>query len=112
MKGNAGHDLVSDAIAYMRLHYAGPLKLAEVANHIGCSSAYLSRRFKAARACTFTYCLNQIRIEQSKLLLLNSSLSVGDVGYLVGFCEQGYFVKVFRKYTGLTPRQYRQLIKL
>ncbi|WP_242623829.1 helix-turn-helix domain-containing protein [Intestinimonas massiliensis (ex Afouda et al. 2020)] len=37
-----------------------------------------------------------------------SSLTVGDVGYLVGFCEQSYFVKVFRKYTGITPRQYRQ----
>ena len=36
------------------------------------------------------------------------ALTVGDVGYLVGFCEQSYFVKVFRRYTGMTPRQYQQ----
>ncbi|MFQ9915804.1 MAG: helix-turn-helix domain-containing protein [Flavonifractor plautii] len=49
-----------------------------------------------------------MRVEQSKPLLLNPALTVGDVGYLVGFCEQSYFVKVFRRYTGMTPRQYQQ----
>ena len=77
----------------MRLHFARPLKLTKVARHVGCSPAYLSRKFQAERSCTFTYCLNQIRVEQSKPLLLNPALTVGDVGYLVGFCEQSYFVK-------------------
>lgn len=112
MKDNTGSDLVSEAIAYMERHCARPLRLGEVAKHVGCSPAYLSRKFKATRSCTFTYCLNQLRVERSKPLLLNSSLAVGDVGYLVGFCEQSYFVKVFRRYTGITPRQYRQLKKL
>lgn len=111
MNGNTEHDLVAKALIYMQLHFARPLRLAEVAKHVGCSSAYLSRRFRATRSCTFTYCLNQIRIERSKQLLLNPSLTVGDVGYLVGFCEQGYFVKVFRKYVGITPRQYQHLMK-
>ena len=101
-------DLVAEAVAYMRLHFARPLKLTKVARHVGCSPAYLSRKFQAERSCTFTYCLNQIRVEQSKPLLLNPALTVGDVGYLVGFCEQSYFVKVFRRYTGMTPRQYQQ----
>lgn len=111
MKAPVEYDLVAEAIAYMELHYARPLRLGEVAKHVGCSPAYLSRRFRATRSCTFTYCLNQLRVERSKPLLLNSSLAVGEVGYLVGFCEQSYFVKVFRKYTGITPRQYRQLMK-
>ena len=111
VKGNAEHDLVAEALAYMRLHIGRPLKLAEVARHGGCSPAYLSRRFRASRSSTFTYCLNQIRIEQSKQLLLNPSLTVGDVGYLVGFCEQGYFIKVFRRFAGITPRQYQKLMK-
>ena len=97
MKKQTESDLVAEAVAYMRLHFA-----------VGCSPAYLSRKFQAERSCTFTYCLNQIRVEQSKPLLLNPALTVGDVGYLVGFCEQSYFVKVFRRYTGMTPRQYQQ----
>lgn len=64
----------------MRLHFARPLKLTKVARHVGCSPAYLSRKFQAERSCTFTYCLNQIRVEQSKPLLLNPALTVGDVG--------------------------------
>lgn len=108
MKDPAEYDLVAEAIAYMELHCAGPLRLGEVAKHVSCSTSHLSRRFRATRSCTFTYCLNQLRVERSKPLLLNSSLTVGDVGYLVGFCEQSYFVKVFRKYTGITPTQYRQ----
>lgn len=108
MKKQTESDLVAEAVAYMRLHFARPLKLTKVARHVGCSPAYLSRKFQAERSCTFTYFLNQIRVEQSKPLLLNPALTVGDVGYLVGFCEQSYFVKVFRRYTGMTPRQYQQ----
>lgn len=93
MKKQTESDLVAEAVAYMRLHFARPLKLTKVARHVGCSPAYLSRKFQAERSCTFTYCLNQIRVEQSKPLLLNPALTVGDVGYLVGFCEQSYFVK-------------------
>lgn len=111
MKDEMESSLVSDAIAYMRLHFSEPLKLEEVARQVGCSACYLSRRFQAERTCTFTYYLNRIRVEQSKLLLLNQTLTIADVGYMVGFSEQGYFIKVFRKYVGITPKQYQRFIK-
>ena len=69
MKKQTESDLVAEAVAYMRLHFARPLKLTKVARHVGCSPAYLSRKFQAERSCTFTYCLNQILVEQSKPLL-------------------------------------------
>ena len=75
MKKPTESDLVAEAVAYMRLHFARPLKLTKVARHVGCSPAYLSRKFQAERSCTFTYCLNQIRVEQSKPLLLNPALT-------------------------------------
>ena len=111
LKEEMERSLVSDAIDYMRLHFAEPLKLEKVARHVGCSACYLSRRFQAERVCTFTYYLNRLRIEQSKLLLLNQSLTIADVGYMVGFSEQGYFIKVFRKYVEITPKQYQRFIK-
>ncbi|MFQ9915805.1 MAG: AraC family transcriptional regulator [Flavonifractor plautii] len=56
MKKQTESDLVAEAVAYMRLHFARPLKLTKVARHVGCSPAYLSRKFQAERSCTFTYC--------------------------------------------------------
>lgn len=60
LKEEMERSLVSDAIDYMRLHFAEPLKLEEVARHVGCSACYLSRRFQAERSCTFTYYLNRL----------------------------------------------------
>ena len=94
MKKQTESDLVAEAVAYMRLHFARPLKLTKVARHVGCSPAYLSRKFQAERSCTFTYCLNQIRVEQSKPLLLNPALTVGACGLAWwDFVMQSYFVK-------------------
>ena len=47
MKKQTESDLVAEAVAYMRLHFARPLKLTKVARHVGCSPAYLSRKFPA-----------------------------------------------------------------
>lgn len=48
-----------------------------------------------------------VRIEESKRLLINPEYSIIDVAMAVGFMDQSYFSKVFKKYTGLTPKQYR-----
>ena len=49
-----------------------------------------------------------VRIEESKRLLANTDYSVIDIAVASGFGDQSYFSRVFKKYTGLTPRQYRQ----
>ena len=48
-----------------------------------------------------------VRIEESKRLLANTDYSVIDISVAAGFEDQSYFSKVFKKYTGLTPKQYR-----
>ena len=49
--------------------------------------------------CTFSEYVSRLRVEQSKILLLAGKLSVQEVGDAVGYGEQSYFIKVFRKYT-------------
>jgi AraC-like DNA-binding protein len=52
--------------------------------------------------------INQVRIEASKTELLNTSLSVNEIALKVGFTYQNHFARIFRKYTGLSPLDYRE----
>ena len=69
--------------------------------------AYFSTLFRQSCGSTFKEYLNIVRIEESKRLLANTDYSIIDIAVAVGFDNQSYFSKVFKKYTGLTPKQYR-----
>ncbi|MCD8329365.1 MAG: helix-turn-helix transcriptional regulator, partial [Lachnospiraceae bacterium] len=99
---------VEEAETYIRQHYKDcDLSQNEVAEHIGISPSYLSERFREVTGESFIACLNRYRVEQAKLLLATSSVSVGEIGFLCGFHSAQNFSRVFRKYTGTTPSQYR-----
>ena len=57
--------------------------------------------------CTFTDMLNQTRVDRAKQLLNGGEIPVYRVGELVGIANATYFIRVFRKYTGVTPNEYR-----
>lgn len=57
---------------------------------------------------SFTDYLNSTRIDKSKYLLSNSDKSLLDIGVLVGFNSQSYFTAQFKKYTGISPRKFRE----
>lgn len=101
-------DLIYRALNYIKLHYAEPITLEAVAKHTGFSPTYFSKIFKEELSCTFNHYLNQVRIEQSKGLLLKEKLTISDICYMVGFEDQSYFIKVFRRHVGVTPGQYRR----
>ena len=54
---------------------------------------------------------NKIRIDHAKELLEDDSIPVGEVGALVGYASASYFCDAFKKRTGYSPIQYRQMIK-
>jgi two-component system, response regulator YesN len=58
--------------------------------------------------CRFTAYLNQVRIGKSKLLLKGSALPIVDIAGLVGYEDQSYFTKVFKRVTGVSPGRYRE----
>ena len=55
--------------------------------------------------------LNQIRIAKSKALLKCDGLRITDISIAVGFMDQSYFTKVFKRVTGVTPNKYRDKLK-
>lgn len=101
-------EIIYKAISYMKRNFAGKLTLDNTARHVGFSPTYFSKVFKDEMGTTFNNYLGNLRVERSKMLLLDGELSVGDVCTAVGFEDQSYFIKVFRRYTGVTPGKYRK----
>lgn len=104
---NKNSELVKKAIRFISQNFASPLSLDDVAGHVHLNPAYFSTVFKQSTGSSFKEYLNMVRIEESKRLLSNTNYSVIDIAIATGFEDQSYFSKVFKKYTGLTPKQYR-----
>lgn len=101
-------ELIKKAIQYISKHFAEPLTLDLVSGQVHLNPAYFSTMFKQSTGSSFKEYLNMVRIEESKRLLSNTEYSLIDIAIATGFEEQSYFSKVFKKFTGLTPKQYRK----
>ena len=101
------NEIIKKAIRYISKNFTSNLTLDDVAEHVHLNPAYFSTLFKQSTGSSFKEYLNMVRIEESKRLLSNTENSIIDISMAVGFMDQSYFSKVFKKYTGLTPKQYR-----
>lgn len=79
-------------------------QLAEVA---GLNANYLSQLFKKEVGIPVSEYIQRERIEEAKKLLELTDMSLADIGARLQFNDQSYFTKVFKKHTGMTPRQFR-----
>ena len=104
---NKSNEITRKAILYISRNFIRNLTLDEVAEHVHLNPAYFSTLFKQSTGSSFKEYLNMVRIEESKRLLATTEHSIIDIALAVGFEDQSYFSKVFKKYTGLTPKQYR-----
>lgn len=101
-------DIIQKAINYINKNYMKKIALEDVAEHVFLSPSYFSKIFNEELSSNFSKYLNKVRIEQAKRLLLSSSASLIEISNLVGFDDQSYFSKVFKKLTGVTPGKYRE----
>ena len=95
------------AVAYLRQNYAEKVTLAEAAEKAGFSPSYFSRQFRAEMGINFQQYINVLRIDASKPLLLGNKLTIAEISSRVGFEDQSYFGRVFKRLTGVTPDRYR-----
>lgn len=101
-------DVIYKAIDYIKSHYMQKLTLEDVARAVFLSPAYFSRVFREETGYPFSAYLNKTRIEESKRLLRNEHINLADIAGMVGYEDQSYFTKVFKKMTGMTPLKFRQ----
>ena len=108
MKDSGCSPMIQKTLHLIRTGYAEPLSIGFAAEVLDVSESTLSRRLKAETGATFTALLTKERIRQAALLLSASDSPIQEVCSAVGFPDQNYFVKVFRKQYGMTPTDYRK----
>ena len=92
---------------WLHQHYTEDVALEAAAESMGMSPFYFSRQVKAATGQTFLELFTGYRIEKAKQLLLDTEMSVSEVGRSVGYPDSNYFTKVFKRAVGCTPTIYR-----
>lgn len=83
------------------------LNLEIVASNFNLSPYYFSRSFKEFMKCNLIDYINIIRIKKAKELLKKNEMSIKEIGYSVGYSDPNYFSKVFKKYEGYSPKEYK-----
>lgn len=101
-------DVIYKAVDYVKRNYMKKITLEEVASHVFLSPSYFSKIFKDEMKYNFNTYLNNIRIEMSKKLLLDDSVAIVDIANYVGYEDQSYFSKVFKKIVGVSPGKFRE----
>ncbi|MCD7883876.1 MAG: AraC family transcriptional regulator [Lachnospiraceae bacterium] len=99
---------ILDAIEYIRQNYSLPLTLEEAAQKAGLSPTYFSKKFHQETGSTYKKYVNEIRVLNAKQMLLSTDDSVTKIAISCGFGSSNYFKDVFRKMTGISPRDYRK----
>ncbi|MFC5407015.1 response regulator [Cohnella soli] len=102
------NNLVHEIGKYIQANYHRDITLQDIANHLYVGREYISRRFKQETGENVSDCIGRIRNEKAKLLLLNPHLRIAQVAEMVGYQDEKYFSKVFKKLTGVTPNEYRK----
>lgn len=92
---------------YIENHYMEDISLQDAAAQLNYSDPYFCRFFKLNFDKNFIMYLSELRVERAKELLSDMTVNVRDVGQKVGFRDSGYFAKVFKRITGMTPSEYR-----
>lgn len=94
-------------LEYIEQNYASPVSLSTLSRIAGMSPKYFCRYFYTATHQTPIEYLNYYRVERACLELASSDLSITEVGYRCGFKDTSYFIRVFKKQTGMSPGKYR-----
>lgn len=90
----------------VRARYQEKISVNDVAEELGVSVSYLSRRLKSSLNITFVDLLNQYRIKKALALLEQGEWRIYEVSDQVGFREYKHFVSVFKKYTSISPSEF------
>ena len=101
------HSIVQ-AKKYMAQHFREPISLEDVAQKVHLSPFYLSRLFKESEGINFIDYLTNLRIDEGKRLLLQTTDTIAVIAEAVGYGEANYFSRLFRRQVGVSPSQYRQ----
>lgn len=98
---------IRKVMEYIQFNYSQKISLSFLAGYANCSSSYLSKEFKNATGRTIFEYIAHLRCTHAAEMLRDTDIAVQSVSSFVGYPDNNYFVKVFRKEFGTTPSEYR-----
>lgn len=103
-----GSPLVSEAERIVRVEISRPdLSVQAVADRLGCSPDHLTRLFRSEHGLSLGVWISKERVQMACDLLMRPDHNIAEVGWTCGFASPSYFIKVFKAYTGTTPKVWR-----
>ena len=101
-------EIVERVESYVRNNLGRPLRRGDLARVVSLSPAHLARIFRQIRHKTLNQIVTQIRMDYSKKLLLESTLSITQISLSVGYRSFSHFSSMFKEHLGISPSEYRQ----
>lgn len=101
---------IQRAKEFIHIHISGSITLPGVARAVGLCRQQLCKLFKKSTGDTFSHYLARRRVENTKRLLLDPERKIIDIAYAAGFGSLATFNRIFKKYTGESPSQYRAIL--
>lgn len=99
--------IIEKGYHWLSNNFTSPCSLSEMCEQFHVSLPHFSRQFHTVYGMTPHNYITKLRLEHAMSLLLNTSLSIQEIAIQSGFSEGNYFSKVFRKYTNMTPGDFR-----
>ena len=105
------HNPIMDIPSYIEQHIAEPLRVEDLAERCSLSYPWFAKRFHEFFGMSCKQCIERLRVEAVEHYLAYSDLYLADISSRTGYTDCSHMVKDFRRMTGMTPGQYRSLMK-
>ncbi|UQZ85418.1 putative response regulatory protein [Paenibacillus konkukensis] len=110
MKAQSGHTM-HDIAKYIQANYQKNITLQDISAQFHLNREYISRKFKMELKENVIDYLNRVRIDKAKMLLLNPHVKIAEAARQVGYQDEKYFSRVFKKWEGLSPKEFRSRLE-
>lgn len=101
-------DIIQKSIVFIEENYDTHLDVDTLCKNVSYSRSYLSREFKRRLGMSIPEYINYVRVQNAKLLISETNLSIQEICYSVGMKDCFYFSKIFKKITGYSPAAYKR----
>jgi len=100
---------VNDCLQYIQQNYSSGISIKDLSERLGFTPNYLSNLFRKEMGIYLLDYINKLRVEKAKELLNNTNMKSYEIAEKVGFKDDSYFSRVFKKFTGLRPNEFRRV---
>ncbi|PLS14784.1 hypothetical protein CVD28_26140 [Bacillus sp. M6-12] len=101
------HIVIEKALDFIHSNYTSSITLEDVSNYVKRSPYYFSHLFKKVMNLTFVEYLTNLRIKKAKELLMEGDYTISEIALLVGYHDPNYFSRVFKAFSGDSPKQWK-----